>query len=107
MTARPLALDWLIGIAVDHDAGTELAVMAGTPEWEALCDWCRFHGLDPRRIPAGSRVIRVASKCLIAYTEFVGEPAAEAPYRRDFVDRTEQGEAPPLPFPDVIARQLR
>lgn len=82
-------------------------------EWTALLDWCRFHGLDPERMPAGQVIERDVAGRRIVYDEYVltrdqvqaafraGDPE---PLRRHRV--VEQGEAPPLPFPDVILRHL-
>lgn len=100
----------LAAVVVDIDTPAGAEVHHNTPEWNALLDWCRFHHLDPTRIPSGSRIVRCASGRLIAYTEFEFD---DDQIRRGpdgvpvIVDRTERGEAPPLPFPDVIARRLR
>lgn len=115
----PRTLD-LAGIVADADTATEVEVYIGTPEWYALMEWLEFHGIDPRMVPAGSRISRDACGRCIRYVGFV--PDAEGhrqldPDTLDTGDRgdiaclkapmVEQGEAPPLPYPDVIARQLR
>lgn len=106
----PRSLD-LAAIVVDIDVPAGAEVYLATPEWDALLDWCRFHHLDPTRIPAGSRICRVASARLIAYTEFDLDDQGLVRHHSDglpvLLDRKEQGEAPPLPFPDSILALLR
>lgn len=88
------------------DGDREVEVHFGTPLHAASMEWARFHGLDPMKIPAGSVVERDAANRRILFEEFVktgprdgdvlvvdGEVVA--------VERIEQGEAPPLPFPEV------
>lgn len=77
------------------------------PAWQASMDWARFHGLDPNRIPAGSYIERDAAGCRILFTEFVktGPETADiliVDNEPVTVDRVEQGEAPPLPFPPEV-----
>lgn len=89
--------------AVLIDAGRRTVVHSGTPLWHLTCEWARFHGLDPNRIPAGSEIVRDAARRRILFEEFAfdgerirhvdGEPVVTA--------CVEQGEAPPLPFPEV------
>lgn len=109
----PRALD-LAGIAADADTLTEVAVYFDTPEWKALVDWLAWHGVDARSIPAGTRVSRDACGRCIRYVGIVADEAGrrqaadiDAPFA--FVTRpmVEQGEAPPLPYPDLIREQLR
>jgi hypothetical protein len=106
----------IAGIAADADAMTETEVYFDTPEWTALMDWLEFHGIDPHRIPAGSRVSRDACNRCIRYVAIVVDHAGKPvpvpdPVTRRWVFETlpavEQGEAAPLPYPDLIARQLR
>lgn len=93
-----------MGVAVIlRDGDSETEVEYGTPLWAASCEWARFHGLDPSRIPAGSVVERDATGRRILFSEFVFDDILlrvedGAPV---IVERVEQGEAPPLPFPKV------
>lgn len=99
---------------------TTLTVFTGmfeeaTTEWQALLDWCRFHGLDPERMPATQTIERDVAGCRILYDAYVmtaDEVQLRARYWRQIQGEperrraVEQGEAPPLPFPDVILRHL-
>lgn len=88
------------------DAGREYEVEYGTPAWSASCEWARFHGLDPNRIPAGSVVERDEAGCRIVYDEFVfdGDVLRLTDDGMDGLRarRIEQGEAPPLPLPREV-----
>lgn len=102
----------LAGIAADADTMTEVAVYFETPEWKALCEWLEFHGVDPKTIPAGTRVSRDECGRCIRYVGIVVDEAgrqAQDPETHEWrtVPMVEQGEAPPLPYPRVIAEQLR
>jgi hypothetical protein len=111
MTPSP---HWLAGVVVDEDTSTAALIRANTPEWDALLEWLRFHDVDPCSIPAGTEVFRDGGACQIRYTAIVrdGNVAFHAPPHPEWgsfitVPAVEQGEAPPLPFPDVIARLLQ
>lgn len=107
----------LAGIMADADTMTETPVYFDTPEWDAVLEWLAFHGIDPRRIPAGSRVSRDECNRRIRFVAIVHDadgrprlatpedPFKFGPYAVE--PMVEQGEAPPLPYPDLIARQLR
>jgi hypothetical protein len=107
----------LAGIAADADTMTETPVYHGTPEWVALIEWLEWHGIDAKAIPAGTRVSRDACGRCIRYVGIVvdedGKPvwaerdADGIPTRFKTAPMVEQGEAPPLPYPALIARQLR
>jgi len=96
-------------ILLDATRPMQYIVYFQTPAWEAAMEWCRFHGLDPCSIPAGSTILRDDRAHIIAYTVIVrhadgrivmdgGAPVIE--------DRTERGEAGPLPFPpEITGRQ--
>lgn len=91
--------------AVLVDADREYEIVSGSPEWVASLEWARFHGLDPNRIPAGSYIERDAAGRRVLFTEFL--PAEDGgPLIVDgdvvTVERVEQGEAPPLPFPREV-----
>lgn len=97
----------LAGILVDRIDGTDRHywVHFDTPAWDATLAWCRFHGLDPCSIPAGTPVIRDEQAHVIAYTVMVRD--ADGRIMHDdgaarFEDRTERGEAGPLPFPPEV-----
>lgn len=107
----------LAGIAADADTQTQTKVYFGTPEWRALCGWLEFHRIDPKRIPAGTRISRDECGRCIRYVRVVDDEHGR-PRQHDLDDAywagryvveatVEQGEAPPLPYPDLIARQLR
>jgi hypothetical protein len=104
----------LAAIVADADTATETLVYFETPEWKALLGWLEFHGVDPRLIPAKTRVSRDACNRCIRYVGLVldaeGRKQAadiDAPFAWVTAPMIEQGEAPPLPYPDVIARWLR
>lgn len=89
------------------DDGREYEVHYGTAAWHASMDWARFHGLDPMRIPGGSRVERDAANCQILFNEFLKDgPEVGDIVIRDgepvLVSRVERGEAPPLPLPREV-----
>jgi hypothetical protein len=89
------------------DGDREFEVEYGTEAWSASCEWARFHGLDPNRIPAGSVVERDADGRRIAFEEYVFDTDGELVLTADRLDaeriaRIEQGEAPPLPFPREV-----
>lgn len=107
----------LAGIAADADTMTETEVYFETPEWAALVEWLAWHGVDAKSVPAGTRVSRDECGRCIRYVGIVENPDGtrrfHPPDDRDQFGRyvvearVEQGEAPPLPWPDLIARQLR
>lgn len=111
------AMERLAGIAADADTMTECPVDFGTPEWLALLEWLEFHGIDPGTIPAGSRVSRdECNRCIRYIAIVVDEQGRRQQAGLDDRPRfgqwkvrgmVEQGEGPPLPYPDVIARWLR
>lgn len=72
----------------------------------AICEWCEFHGLDPRKIVRATGVMRAPEECRILYTEFIqdedGHLQLDANGEARQVMLIEQGEAPPLPFPQII-----
>lgn len=89
------------------DNGARVEVRRGTEAWQASMDWARFHGLDPNRIPAGAEIVRDVAGRRILYSEFVKNgPNVGDILMRDgepvIVERIEQGEAPPLPFPPEV-----
>lgn len=109
----------IAGIVHDFDTDTEGEVHFYTPAWVALLEWLEFHGIDPTMIPGGSRITRSASGCCIRYTHLILDQAGAKKVRwnhddehtgcwADFetVDAIEQGEAPPLPFPDLVAELM-
>ena len=101
----------LAAVCVDEAAqppATHL-VYYGTPAWEALLDWVRFHGLDPDRIlGSGARIIRNERHHVIAYTALVldddGHKVPDGIGGFRTVDCIERGEAGPLPFPELVTR---
>jgi hypothetical protein len=104
----------LAGIVADADTMTECLVDFHTPEWKALLEWLEFHGIDPKSIPAGTRVSRDGRNRCIRYVGIVVDEHGkqqrldeEDGYRFVTMPMVEQGEAPPLPYPDVVARWLR
>ncbi len=120
MTATPdrpaVAYRGLAGIAADADTATEARIEFETPEWTALLEWLEFHGIDPKLIPAGTRVSRDACNRCIRYVAIVldedGHKRIQVSDLNDdpvlvTVPMVEQGEAPPLPYPDVIAARLQ
>lgn len=109
----------LAGIVADADTMTEARIDFETPEWTALLEWLGFHGIDPRQIPAGSRISRDECNRCIRYVAIARDqegrrrqvgfdaPPGEPVGVWVTVPMVEQGEAPPLPYPEVIARCLR
>lgn len=107
---------FLAAIVVDVDTGTEAHVWHETAEHTALLEWLAFHHLEPGRIPSGYRIERHASRCLISYVRIrlddqgrrmrSDDPGDLDPFWKTEA-AVEQGEAPPLPFPEPIARWLR
>lgn len=86
------------------DGRRRVEIDYGTPAWNASMEWARFHGLDPNRIPAGSEIVRDEARRQIRYQEFVfdGDKLRIEDMDAVIVDRVEQGEAPPLPFPAEV-----
>lgn len=98
---------------------TKLTVFAGmaeqTPEeWRALLEWCRFHDMDPHAMPASQIIIRNVEACRVEYDRYVltdsghvqRDPESSNPDALWVFRAHSQGEAPPLPFPGVILRDL-
>lgn len=103
----------LAAIAADADTLTEAAVYFETPEWRALIEWLEFHGIDPRKIPAGTRISRDDCGRCIRYVAILeddrtGTQRHTGPpdFRWETAPAIEQGEAPPLPYPDLVAAAL-
>lgn len=97
----------IYALAVDADTGERYEVDGSNPAaHEAFLAWCRFHGLDPNTMPAGQHVVRFASKFQIHYTAWVRDELGglvAGPSRAPLeIQRIEQGEAPPLPFPTEV-----
>ncbi len=69
----------------------------------AMCEWLRFHDIDPDRVPMDALIVRNVPACRVEYAEYVFDELGD----RVCVDGDEavlqaavsQGEAPPLPFP--------
>lgn len=99
--------DRLAAIAVDAATGRRAEVYYDTPAWVASLEWARWHGLDPNRIARGE-VIRDEAGCRILYVEFVLEGDQYMLRDGDLVTRAavEQGEAPPLPWPEEVQRLM-
>lgn len=91
----------IAAVLVDAELDTRTLVHFDTPLWLSAIEWCAWHHLDSRRIPAGSMIVRsVADRRITTrYLQMEGDK----PVIRDkeFVTaiHIEQGEAPPLPFP--------
>lgn len=111
MSPRALGL---AAVVVDQDAGAAARVEFCTPEWDALLEWLRFHHVDPHRVLAGAQVIRDGAGCCIRYVGIVVDEHGHKQFDCDDPElmrvltapMVEQGEAPPLPYPDVIAALL-
>lgn len=98
------------GIASDSDAMTNAVIHYGTPEWVALLDWLRFHGINPYRVLAGTRISRDACNRCIRYTRIVDGPDGQPLIVDGEVvaqETVEQGEAAPLPYPPEVQELLR
>jgi hypothetical protein len=91
------------------DTKTLVAVVfENTPMHAALNEWLRFHGFNPARIPCSgynpAGIYRDAAKCRIMLA-YCACPEGKHLYEnhQDGTTRitwkTEQGEAPPLPYP--------
>ncbi len=104
----------LAAIAADSDTMTEARIEFHTPEWEALMEWCRFHNIDPCLVLAGSRISRDECNRRIQYVGIVVDEQGRKQYDCDDLalatiltaPMVEQGEAPPLPYPPIIAALL-
>lgn len=97
----------LAAILVDRVDGheTHYLVFYNTPAWEASCEWARFHGIDPMVVVAGHRVVRDPVAHVIAYTAIVRDEDGRIVYDgygARIEDRTERGEAGPMPFPPEV-----
>ncbi|WP_224279111.1 hypothetical protein [Nocardioides lacusdianchii] len=104
----------LAAVAADADTATEALIEFNTPEWEALKQWCEFHAIDPHAVLAGTRISRDECGRCIRYVGLVLDDQGRKQYDGDpelgrirTAPMVEQGEAPPLPFPDSIAALLR
>lgn len=96
-----------------HATDTEFTVLSSAfPEeqyvlWVALQDWCRFHDIDPLRVPMITTLRRNVEACRVEYVEIQldkdGRPLVDGP-TLSLVTRpvVSQGEAPPLPFPRPV-----
>lgn len=79
------------------------------PAWEAINDWCRKHGIDPRDVPLSCTITRLVEErqICVPLIERDDRGRARLDERGDrFVIKTVlvQLEAPPLPFPaEVLA----
>lgn len=72
------------------------------PLWEALNEWCRFHDIDPMRVPMITTIRRNVAACRVEYEQIVHDDRGRPVIDGDrIVTRpvVSQGEAPPLPFP--------
>ena len=104
----------LMGVVYDHRPdGLFVAEIPEVPSdaHAALRDWLRFHDIDPRRVPRGSRIDRVPRACLVAYSEYVfgddGRVHVEPGVDVEIRDCKSQGEAPPLPYPPAVEALMR
>lgn len=92
--------------AILVDGRDRYEVRFDTEAWTASCEWARFHGIDPNRVPAGSTIERDAARRCIRYSSFVptGPGVSDIQVIGDepvVVDRIEQGEAI-KPFPAEV-----
>lgn len=74
-------------------------------EWEAICEWCQFHDMDPKRMPIRNQIVRGVRRRLVEYDEIVYDANDRMVVERDeIVTRraVSQGEGPPLPFPALL-----
>lgn len=77
-----------------------------TDAWDAVLEWCRFHGIDPNRVPAGSLIVRNEAAHSITYNRIVVDEdgrkvvGLDGNLVRQLV--VEQGEAGPLPLPAAV-----
>lgn len=99
---------------VDLEAHTEGYVLVETEPWKALLEWVKLHGLNPDKMLAAGGVTRDAGGCCIRYTTFVYDVDGRRRLDPDgppgqllHLPGIEQGEAPPFPFPDLVAARLR
>lgn len=99
------------GVLYDTDTRTGYIVHTSTPAWEALLEWLRFHDLDPMHLVRGSTVVRDAQARRITAEAFVLNPLTGRPVTANgdaaTYRRVEQGEAPPLPIPQVVLDECR
>lgn len=114
-----IMMQHVAGIAADADTMTEAVIYFETPEWVALLEWLEFHGIDPMLVPARSRVVRDERNRCIWYVGIVldergrrrqkGLDAGPGESMGGLVTQAmvEQGEASPLPYPDVIQALLK
>lgn len=111
MTAPTRPDTWLAAIVTDEGQPGAARVYANTPEWHALMDWCRFHHVDPHQVLAGATLVRDEPGRRIRYVGLVldnqGRKQLDACGSVRSAPMVEQGEAPPLPYPDVITALLR
>ncbi len=96
----------LVAMVYDVDTGLAGWVDRETQQWRELLDWCEFHQIDPKRIPVGTRIERYAGSCKIVYTRICTDTEGRREFDNDgrWIAQLviEQGEAPPLPFPESI-----
>lgn len=73
----------------------------------ALCDWLRFHGIDPRDVPAAGVIRRDVDARCVRYARIVRDqhgrvrPGPHGSYLLE--EAVAQGETPPLPWPPEVA----
>lgn len=103
----------LAAIAADADTMTEARIDFHTLEWKALMEWCEFHAIDPHQVLAGTRISRDECGRCIRYVGLVLDEEGRKQYDGDpefgrirTAPMVEQGEAPPLPYPPIIAELL-
>ena len=85
----------------------------GQDEFQAICEWVEFHGIDPRLVPLCSILTRNVAECCVEYDEIEVEKWTDSGYpvpkigdhKVPVIKRVRsQGEAPPLPFPEILFR---
>lgn len=77
----------------------------------AICEWALFHGLDPKRIPQVSPIVRDVDRCQVRCRYIVLSDDGVRSFDKDTleyatVDHVAQGEAPPLPWPDLVQKYI-
>lgn len=103
----------MCGYVYDNRGGQDVGKAtfhADTPEHAAMLEWLAFHGIDANRVPWGSTVERdVPGRC-IRYRRVAeddgGHIALTADGEFQIVEAVEQGEAPPLPFPEILRARM-
>lgn len=72
------------------------------PGWGSLMEWCRVHGIDPNEVAVSGPIIRVPSECRVVYCG-INRPAQKGGFM-DWEIRSQQGETPPMPWPEELER---